>query len=175
MLTKHCTATKQLFKSFPSEAAERLARVAREFSKNESIIKKALRIPQNQKLSASVGPDGVYMTRSFRFTQDPEWSRRIRNYVETGSVQNPLGKTWSRLSTDLGTANKAYNDKIIEVVENGKEYLRKTMGITDEAELNAIIKNIVSQEDGKVYTGFLDLLDGKVPQSATKDYVKEKN
>ena len=165
---------KAAIQKLPPEAAERLARVAREFSKNEAAMKKALRIPQNQKLSAAVGPDGVYMTRSFRFTQDPEWSRRIRNYVETGSVQNPLGKTWSRLSTDLGTANKAYNDKIIEVVENGKEYLRKTMGITDEAELNAIIKNIVSQEDGKVYTGFLNLLDGKVPQGVTKGLRKRK-
>jgi hypothetical protein len=156
------------------KAAERLAKVAREFSKNESLIKKALRIPQNQKLSAAVGPDGVYMTRSFRFTQDPQWSKRIRNYVETGNVQNPLGRTWSRLSTDLGTANKAYNDKIIEVVENGKEYLRKTMGITDEAELNAIIKSIVDGDNGKVYTGFLDLLEGKVPQGVAKGLRKRK-
>ena len=151
------------------KAAERLSKVAGEFAKNESLIKKALRIPQNQKLSAAVGPDGVYMTRSFRFTQDPQWSKRIRNYVETGNVQNPLGRAWSRLSTDLGAANKAYNDKIIEVVENGKEYLRKTMGITDEAELNAIIKSIVTQNDnGKVYTGFLDLLEGKVPKGVAK-------
>ncbi len=156
------------------KAAERLARIAGEFAKNESLIKKALRIPQNQKLSAAVGPDGVYMTRSFRFTQDPQWSKRIRNYVETGNVQNPLGRTWSRLSTDLGAANKAYNDKVIEVVENGKEYLRKTMGVTDEAELNAIIKSIVDGDNGKVYTGFLDLLEGKVPQGVTKGLRKRK-
>ena len=156
------------------KAAERLARIAGEFAKNESLIKKALRIPQNQKLSAAVGPDGVYMTRSFRFTQDPQWSKRIKNYVETGNVQNPLGRTWSRLSTDLGAANKAYNDKIIEVVENGKEYLRKTMGITDEAELNAIIKSIVDGDNGKVYTGFLDLLEGKVPQGVAKGLRKRK-
>ena len=47
---------KAAIRKLPPKAAERLAKVSREFSKNESIMKKALRIPQNQKLSAAVGP-----------------------------------------------------------------------------------------------------------------------
>ena len=145
------------FSNVPNELVNQILRMRIFLNAKERKIADLLNIPKDSKLGIQFADDGTaYVTRTFEAFTDPSWSKDIAKVLK--------GKT---------LRNKEHNTEVYNIVNNARNHLRKDNPNLTDAQLNAIISDIVkSGKNGNQSGAFLEMLSDQNKFGATVKILK---
>ena len=165
-------------KPLSSEVAEQVSKMRDDINANQGTLKERLGVSDDSKLGIMLDDVGnAYITRAFEFTTNPQWSKDIKNILNSGDIagRGVIANTAKKLRTSA--EKKAHNSDMINIVNEARTHFKKkykNKNLSD-SQIDALIEDVIDYgKKSKSPTDFLKAVTGAADGQAAIKILKQR-
>ena len=124
--------------SIPDAVAQQVMTMRNKIDENSVIIKDLLELDPSSELAATID-EGLnsYLTRTFEFSSNPEWTSSILNALK--------GKKGSTISSKVGLSKAPNNTEILSILDNARRHISDLNPSLSPAQVDGVIQNMIER------------------------------